>query len=461
MVNKTLYILPNQLFETNHFPSDLKRIIVWEHPDFFKKYYFNKKKLILHRASMKYYFDKLKSYFPDTSIKYINHNKSHTPSGNYIFFDPINIIPGFEDTEKMIESPNFFLTKKDYENIKENKESNSISFTRYFYPRCKQIIDFLKDQKSTDKDNRKGYNRKLHKMITNKQQDTTGVSEEENKYIQKAIKYVEKHFPENYGNTDNFSYPVSRSNALIWMKDFIENRLKHFGTYQDTFNTDHDNMFHSVLSSSINIGLLNPEDILSELRKIKLSSVPMNSLEGYVRQLCWREYQRYVYIYYKDTLSKGKFFNLENNSIDSKWYNGTTPVLPVNNCIKKAFDTAYLHHIERLMIIGNYMLLSEVEPKEGHRWFMEFAIDSYEWVMVQNVYDMVFFNGNGLTSYKPYISTTNYLIKMSNYSSDDEWNKNWNDLYRTFLKNHYDELYKYRYHFRMLKNIKTKLNNDG
>ena len=453
MINKTLYILPNQLFEAKHFPTGINKIIVWEHPNFFTKYNFNKKKLILHRASMKYYFDNIKRSLPNITHKYINHHKPHTPSGNYTFFDPINIISHFEDTDKMIESPNFFLTKEDYENIKENKKSNSISFTRYFYPRCKNIIDFLKNQKSTDHDNRKGYNKTLHNMLANKEDDTLGISEEESKYIKEAIKYVNKHFPDHYGNTDNFSYPVSRPNAMKWMKDFIQNRLKHFGTYQDTFNTDHDNMFHSVLSSSINIGLLNPDDILLELRKIQ-SSIPMNSLEGYLRQLCWREYQRYVYIYYNDVLEKGNFFNLK-NKVNIKWYNGTTPMLPVNNCIKKAFDTAYLHHIERLMIIGNYMLLSEVNPQEGHRWFMEFAIDSYEWVMVQNVYDMVFFNGNGLTSYKPYISTTNYLLEMSNYSSDDEWDEKWNSLYITFLTNHYDELYKYRYHFKMLKDIKN------
>lgn len=101
------------------------------------------------------------------------------------------------------------------------------------------------------------------------------------------------------------------------------------------------------------------------------------------------------------------------------------------------------------MIMGNFMVLSEISPQESHRWFMEFAIDSYEWVMLQNVYDMVYHNGNGLTSYKPYITSNQYLLKMSNYSSTEKWNNTWLAMYKAFLKNHTKQLRKYSYHFRI------------
>lgn len=447
---KTLYVLPNQLFENVHIPSDVDRVILWEHPDFFTKYNFNKKKLILHRASMKYYFDKvIKRNQSIKSCKYIEFSKEHTPSGNYIFFDPINEMNGFSDDSKMLESPNFFMTKSDYETIYKSKKSkSSISFTRYFYPRCKQVIQFLQDQQSTDHDNRKGYDRVLENLLQ-KTKESQISGKEETSYIKEAVAYVNKHFQHNYGKTEGFNFPISRAQALNVLNDFIKNKLVYFGPYQDTFSSNHDNMFHSILSSSLNIGILHPKNIIDKLQSLKLE-VPINSLEGYVRQLCWREYQRYVYIYYRDTLSEGNFFELR-NKIDKKWYDGTTPMLPVNNCIHKAFDTAYLHHIERLMIIGNYMVLSEIKPQEGFRWFMEFAIDSYEWVMVQNVYDMVFFNGNGMTSYKPYITSNSYLIKMSNYSASEEWNDKWNALYKSFVMKHKKQLYKYRYHFKMLR----------
>ena len=117
----------------------------------------------------------------------------------------------------------------------------------------------------------------------------------------------------------------------------------------------------------------------------------MNSLEGFIRQLFWREYQKYCYTYYN--FNKNYFGNKK--KLTKAWYNGTLGVEPIDDCIKKGFDTGYLHHIERLMVMGNYMNLYGLHPDEGFKWFMEFSIDSYEWVMHQNVYDMVFFVSGG------------------------------------------------------------------
>lgn len=431
-----LCILPNQLFNKKYIPKSITKIVLWEHPAFFTKYNFNKKKLLLHRASMKYYFNYLKRFYKN--ISYVDFNEPFKYT-EYMYFDPINNIEGFEKSYNMIESPNFFMNKTDYETIYTNKKSKSISFTRYFYIKCKERINFLIDVDSTDKDNRKTFDNsiKLNKLPKFKN----------NKFIKDAAKYVDDNFKNNIGNTDNFIFPITHNNAIIWLNHFINKNLEHFGTYQDAFNTGHDNMFHSILSSSINIGLINPDDIIKRLRTIK-KKIPINSLEGYVRQLCWREFQRYCYIYY-NYLAEQNFFTLS-NKINDSWYTGSTNILPIDNCIRKAMDTSYLHHIERLMIIGNFMVLSEISPQEGHRWFMEFAIDSYEWVMLQNVYDMVFHNGNGLTSYKPYITSNEYIIKMSDYSRKLNWNKKWKFMYIMFLKKHKDKLLKYKYHFKTI-----------
>jgi deoxyribodipyrimidine photolyase-related protein len=435
-----LYLLPNQLFEYKYIPKETEAIVLWEHPSFFTKYNFNKKKLLLHRASMKYYFDKL----PIKKKMYIDFNVKHSKSTCAFYFDPINKIDTFTDQKYMLESPNFFIPKNMLVSIHEKKKSERISFTRYFYPRCKKHVDFLQNTSSTDHQNRETFTNKLNiKVLENNKY----ISEiDSNKYISEAIQYVNNNFKKNYGNTENFSFPIHHKGASIFLKHFIEHKLFDFGKYQDAFDITHKNMFHSMLSSSLNIGLINPRDILDQLKLVK-NDIPLNSLEGYFRQLCWREFQRYCYIHYS-YLSTRNYFSLK-NPINKKWYEGTTNILPVDNCIKKAFDTGYLHHIERLMIIGNFMILSEIKPTHGHRWFMEFAIDSYEWVMLQNVYDMVFFNGNGLTSYKPYITSNNYLIKMSNYSKTKEWNDVWNSKYRSFLKKHTSKLYKYRYHFKL------------
>lgn len=438
-----LYILPNQLFEIKHIPKGISEIILWEHPSFFTKYNFNKKKLILHRASMQCYYNELMKSLKNVECRYVNFNEKHKKIDNAYYFDPINDIEDFPKNKYMMESPNFFLTKDDYENIYNNKKSKSISFTRYFYPRCKSIVQFLVNTDSKDSSNRKPYSKTLHFNKLPKLND-------EDIILRKAIKYVNIHFHTNVGNLENFNYPISRHQAKKFLNHFIKRNLFHFGNFQDAFNTDHDNMYHSILSSSLNIGLLNPTDIVSALRRVDRKVIPMNSLEGYFRQLCWREFQRYCYIYYK-TLTTKSYFKLKKR-MGKEWYSGTTNILPVDMCIKKAFDTGYLHHIERLMIMGNAMLLNGIQPNDGHRWFMEFAIDSYEWVMLQNVYDMVFFCGGGLTSYKPYITSSNYILKMSNYSNDkNDWVNNWNSKYESFLETNLDKLYKYRYHFPTLR----------
>jgi deoxyribodipyrimidine photolyase-related protein len=177
----------------------------------------------------------------------------------------------------------------------------------------------------------------------------------------------------------------------------------------------------------------------------------MNSYEGYIRQLFWREYQLYCYNYVDfDSALKNPYFNYK-NKINKSWYDGTTGNEVVDDTIKKGFDTGYLHHIERLMVMGNYMNLREIKPEDGFKWFIEFAIDSYDWVMYQNVYDMVFFVTTK-TMRKPYISSENYLLKMSDYKKG-KWSEEWRDLYNKFLKKNKDKLWKYRYSFPTLKNM--------
>ena len=132
--------------------------------------------------------------------------------------------------------------------------------------------------------------------------------------------------------------------------------------------------------------------------------------------------------------------------LDKKWYNGELGIDPVDDAIKKGFDSGYLHHINRLMVVGNFMNLSGISPKEGFKWFMENSCDSYEWVMYQNVLDMVFFVSGGDTMRRPYASSSNYVLKMSNYKKG-EWSEKWNKLYNDFKKKKKKKLWKFRYYF--------------
>ena len=426
-------ILPHQLFDKKYLNKNYNYIL-WEHPHYFKKYNYNKKKLLLHFGSMNYYYDYLKSN--NFKVKYVSLNENLDIT-NYLLFDPIDKIelPGIYVIQ---DSPNFLLNQDIYKKYR-NKTKNFLF--NAFYNFSKKEINVIPDIKSKDKYNRKPLpkNIKILKLPPNN---------DDIKYINIASSHVNKEFSKNYGNTDNFLFPLTHKTALKWLKNFIEKKFKDFGPYQDAIVKDEDYMFHSVLSTSINIGLLNPNEILQKIMKVK-DKIPINSFEGYIRQLFWREYQRYCYIYYNFE-NKNYFGNLK--KLDNKWYNGTLGIEPVDDCIINGFETGYLHHINRLMIVGNYMNLSGISPKEGHKWFMEFSCDSYEWVMAQNVYDMVFFVSGGVTMRKPYISSSNYILKMSNYKKN-EWCNIWDKKYKDFLKNNKEKLWKFRYHFRGLKEL--------
>ena len=419
-------ILPHQLYETKYLIKTYKYII-YEHPHYFKSYNYNKKKLILHRGSMIYYYNYLKK--KNFDVKYIKFHESFDIK-KYVLFDPIDKI-NLKGNYKIIDSPNFLLTSKMCDRYRKKTKN---FFFYAFYMWNKNELDIIPDIKSLDKENRNKLPKetKVPKIPTNKY---------EKKYIELGKKFVNKYFNNNCGNIYNFMFPLTHLTAKKWLKYFIKYKINNFGTYQDSISKENNTLFHSLLSSSINIGLLQPKEIIDEILKYK--NIPLNSLEGFIRQLFWREYQRYCYIYCD--FDKNYFNN--KNKLDKKWYNGTTGIPPVDNCIINGFNTGYLHHIERLMIIGNFMNLSEIHPDEGFKWFMEFSCDSYLWVMYQNVYDMVFFVTGGKTMRRPYISSSNYILKMSDYKKNN-WCDEWNKLYRDFIKKNKKKLIKFRYYFR-------------
>lgn len=413
-------ILPVHLFK--NLPKKYSYIL-WEHPHYFKSYTYNKKKILLHQESCRKYAKKL-------GIKLIRYNEPFEPKEHYFLFDPIDNIelPG---SYTMIDNPGFLLNQN---LIKEYRKKTDKFFFNAFYNWGKKQIGIIPDIKSRDKYNRKTIPKdtKFPKVKAKELTETT-----------KEL----KNFESNYGNTENFIYPTTHPEAKKLLEDFIKNKLENFGKYQDAIIENESFLFHSLLSSSINIGLITPNDIVKRFKKIKVTKENINSYEGFIRQLFWREYQRYCneYINFKDF----SYFNL-NKKLSKDWYQGTTNNSVVNRVIKRAFDTGYLHHIERLMVIGNYMTLSGIKPSEGFRWFMEFSVDSYEWVMYQNVYDMVFFVTGGKTTRRPYNSSSNYILKMSNYPQGD-WVNDWDEKYNDFIKSNKKQLKRFKFYFRNLK----------
>ena len=167
----------------------------------------------------------------------------------------------------------------------------------------------------------------------------------------------------------------------------------------------------------------------------KKNEVPINSTEGFVRQIIgWREFIRGIYESRGSHERTTNYWNFK-KKIPASFYDGTTGIPPIDQTIKKILETGYCNHIERLMILGNFMMLCEFDPDEVYRWFMELFIDSYDWVMVTNVYGMSQYADGGLMATKPYISGSNYIIKMSNYKKGD-WQAIWDGLFWRFMHTH-------------------------
>lgn len=255
-------------------------------------------------------------------------------------------------------------------------------------------------------------------------------------WADEAREYVTRLFPEHPGAAGPLPYPVTHAAARHWLKDFLSQRLPYFGDYQDAISTQEPYLFHSLLSPLLNVGLLTPQEVLTAaLDYAREEPVPLNSLEGFLRQLVgWREYVRGVYLVAGDRQRQANFWG-HTQPLPPAFYTGTTGLPPVDTVIRRLLTTAYAHHIERLMILGNIMLLLELDPAAVYRWFMEMFIDAYDWVMVPNIFGMSQFADGGLMMTKPYLSSSRYLLKMSDYPAGP-WCEVWDGLYWGFLAKH-------------------------
>jgi deoxyribodipyrimidine photolyase-related protein len=228
-----------------------------------------------------------------------------------------------------------------------------------------------------------------------------------------------------------------------WLENFVKNRFRDFGDYEDAEIMDINKpfLFHSVLTPMLNIGLINDEDVLKYVMKFQ-DKIPLPSFEGFIRQLIgWRNYIYSVYLLEGDKISNLNFLNHKNHLSKEMMWKSETDILPIDNIIKKIVNYGYAHHIERLMYLGNYMLLCMVKPKDVYEIFMEWTIDAYEWVMVPNVFSMSQYADGGLVMTRPYFSSSNYILKMSDYKKAD-WCKMFDALYYNFINTHEDLLAK-------------------
>ena len=448
-LNSINIIFPNQLFEeSNLFLNNKKTYLIEEHL-FFKQFNFHKQKLVFHRSSMKNYENYLLSKGID--IAYIE--TKNQESDIRIFLEEINVaeINIYHPEDNWLEKRIKESCKKN--NIKINIEENPLFLTAhddllpFFNPEKKKLFQtsFYKSQRKKMKiliDNDQNpvggkwtyddMNR--HKFPKNKKTPTLDYSKLQSENYRDSVNYVQKNFTENFGIINDIQlYPTDFKSSRLWFNDFLKTRFDEFGIYEDAVLIGESIINHSVLSPLINSGLLNPKYVVkNSLEFYKKNKIPINSTEGFIRQIIgWREFIRGVYVSKGSEERTKNYWNF-NRKIPKSFYDGNTGIDPIDDTIKKVEKSAYGNHIERLMILGNFMVLCEFDPNEVYKWFMEVFIDSYDWVMVPNVYGMSQFADGGLMSTKPYISSSNYIIKMSDYKKG-EWSDIWDGLFWSFM----------------------------
>lgn len=454
-MQSAILVFPHQLFREADCLQKAGTVTVFlvEEDLFFTLYRFHRQKLMMQRAAMRFYADWLKEQ--GYQVHYVESGRMESDTRQLLpsiaragvkelhFSDPCDdwlmkrIIAGCAQhgmLYKCYPSPGFLNSPEELSPYLDGR-TKYFQTEFYIWQRKKRKLLLsnskpLGGQWSYDADNRK----KLPKGIPIPALPLTT----ENPYQQEARVYVTSKFKNNPGETAfTGMWACDFESAHLCLQDFVQNRLALFGPYEDAISKQGTVLFHSVLSPLINIGLLTPAEVLEAVMlEAAKKEIPLASLEGFIRQLLgWRELIRAIYIQSGTTQRNNNYWSFS-RPLPPSFYTGTTGIDPVDATIKKVLRSGYCHHIERLMILGNFMLLCEFDPHDVYRWFMEMFIDAYDWVMVPNVYGMSQFADGGMMATKPYISGSNYILKMSDYKAGagpDAWNSIWDALFWRFM----------------------------
>lgn len=269
---------------------------------------------------------------------------------------------------------------------------------------------------------------------------------------QQVIERIKSLELKGYGQMEPFRWGVTRAQALQVFQHFLEVGLEKFGTFQDAMIEGEDTLWHSLISPYLNLGLLHPLELIQgAIAHQKKHKIALNNLEGFIRQILgWREYLYGIYHHVEDDYPEKNYFDHQQPLPEFFWDSTKTDL----NCLRQTLDqverTGYAHHIQRLMVLSNFALITGVQPQALEAWFHAAFIDAYDWVMQTNVIGMGQFADGGILATKPYASSANYINKMSNYCVGCRYNKGdrqgenacpFNTFYWDFLDRHQEKLY--------------------
>jgi deoxyribodipyrimidine photolyase-related protein len=422
-----ILVFPNQLFVK---PRPDQAIFLLEDERFFDDgIRYHKHKIMLHKASMRAYFDNIEGEKHLVAYPFDRDDlKDMLSTYDLVYaFDPVDhVLKDAYDALDIIwlEHPDF-MTDTD-------------TIRRFFKGRSKYVMHdfyvFQRKRMNILMENGQPMGGKYSFDVMNREKLPESLAIppmpkiERNAYVDDAARWTDAMFPDNPGDTKTFDHPVTRHDALQRMRAFFKTRFQSFGPYQDALSERHPILFHSALSSSINIGLLSPHEVVRHALDI---DAPLASKEGFIRQIIgWREFVRAIYVLEGKTMADKNVLSHTKKMSDA-WMEGQTGIPVVDLTIRKLMVHAYTHHIERLMVLGNLMMLSNIDPMEVYTYFMATHIDAYHWVMAPNIFGMSQFSAGALMTTKPYFSGSNYLVRMGVKKGD--WTEVWDALFYLFL----------------------------
>jgi len=234
-----------------------------------------------------------------------------------------------------------------------------------------------------------------------------------------VIKLVGERFASHPGELEPFGWPVTRRDALIALEHFIQDCLPSFGDVQDAMKQGEGFLFHALLSPLLNVGLLLPDEVCRKAEAAYHSGqAPLNAVEGFIRQILgWREYVRGLYWLKMPDYAQSNALNAQ-RPLPAFYWTGDTPMNCLKQCVGDTMRNAYAHHIQRLMVLGNFALLAGIAPHEVEEWFLAVYADAFEWVELPNVHGMALFADGGIMASKPYAASGAYIDRMSDYCAD-------------------------------------------
>ena len=316
---------------------------------------------------------------------------------------------------EMQEDPHFYCSRQEFSNWVAGKKELRLE---YFYRLMRKTHNILVDKEGNpeggqwnfDRDNRKPFPKKGPGLIPPPELF------EPDAITKTVLAEVEERYPDHPGSLAHFQWPVTRQQALQALEGFVEHRLATFGVYEDAMWTDTPFGWHSLLSSSLNLKLLDPREVIDAvLLAWKKHDLELATVEGFIRQILgWREFVRGMYYLDMPQMAEDNFYKHQ-NSLPAWYWTGDTKMKCMQESIGQTLQYGYAHHIQRLMVTGNFALLAEILPKEVCDWYLAIYVDAIEWVELPNTAGMALFASGGRFTSKPYIASGAYIKRMSNY----------------------------------------------